>query len=111
MNSLGLAEAHETNRSTALFVADGPDGLAGYAIVGAQWGTVYLHRVAVRPELAGQGLGAALLGASIDWGGRTGGRTMVLNVRPENTRAKELYGRFGFADTGASLQVLRRSLA
>lgn len=106
MSVHGLAEAHETNKSTALFVVDGPNGHDGYAIVGTQWGTVYLHRIAVRPGASGSGLGAALLSAAIAWGARTGGRTMVLNVRPDNTRAKRLYRRFAFADTGTSLLVL-----
>lgn len=108
MSRLGLSEAHDTNRSTALFVADGDGDLSGYAIVGAQWGTVYLHRIAVRPGEAGRGIGAELVSACIDWGARTGSRSMVLNVRPENSRAKSLYNRLGFADTGTSLRVLRR---
>lgn len=107
MSALGLTEAHETNRAAALFVATDEDRLAGYAIVGAQWGTVYLHRIAVLPADAGRGLGTALLTASIEWANRSGSRTMVLNVRPQNTRAKLLYRRHGFTDTGTSLQVLR----
>lgn len=108
MSILGLTEAYETNRSAALFVVPAGSRLAGYAIVGAQWGTVYLHRIAVRPADSGRGLGAALVAASIEWGARSRGGTMVLNVRPGNTRAKRLYRRLGFTDTGSSLQVLRR---
>lgn len=108
MSRLGLAEAYGTNRSTALFVVLAKNRLAGYAIVGAQWGTVYLHRIAVLPADSGRGLGAALVAASIDWGARSGNGSMVLNVRPGNTRAKRLYRRLGFTDTGTSLQVLRR---
>lgn len=107
MSRLGLTEAHETNRSTALFVVGQDHRLAGYAIVGAQWGTVYLHRIAVRPDESGHGLGGALLARSINWGVGTGSRTMVLNVRPENSRAKSLYRRLGFTDTGTALRVYR----
>lgn len=107
MSSLGLREAYRTNRSTALPVVTDGDRILGYALVGSQWGTVYLHRIAVRPDESGRGLGAALLKASIDWGHRSGGRSMVLNVRPENRRAKRLYENLGFTDTGTKLRVLR----
>lgn len=107
MSALALQEAYETNRSTALIVSRNEGRLAGYAIVGSQWGTVYLHRIAVRPEESGRGLGAALLTASIDWGKGTGSRSLILNVRPDNDRAIRLYERLGFANTGTALQVLR----
>lgn len=107
MSRLGLVEAYHTNRSTSLLVAGSSSRLSGYAIVGSQWGTVYLHRIAVRPSESGRGLGGALLRAAIAWGGQTGGSSMVLNVRPENDRAKRLYERHGFVTTGTALQVLR----
>lgn len=108
MSRMGLDEAHRTNRSARLLVVRASDQAAGYAIVGVQWGVVYLHRIAVHPAHTGQGLGAALLTASIEWGIRTGARAMVLNVRPDNHRAKRLYGRHGFNDTGTALEVLHR---
>ena len=107
MSRDGLAEAHETNRVAVALTVSAPRGLAGYAIVGSQWGTAYLHRIAVHPEETGRGVGTALLHSAIAWSTRTGARTMVLNVRPENTRAKRLYGHVGFTDTGTSLRVLR----
>jgi ribosomal-protein-alanine N-acetyltransferase len=108
MSRLGLQEAHQTNRSTALFTVSAEDGvIAGYAIVGAQWGTVYLHRIAVRPSVWGGGLGSALLASSINWGNRIGARSMILNVRPENERAQLLYERHGFTAAGSALVVLR----
>ena len=107
MSRLALEEAHLTNRSRVLMVAGAGSSVDGYAIVGSQWGTVYLHRIAVRPDASGQGMGSALVEAAIEWGARTGSRTMILNVRPENERAKELYRRHGFASTGSALDVLR----
>lgn len=106
MSRFGLEEAHQTNRSTALLVT-GDDRLTGYAIVGSQWGTIYLHRIAVHADHTGRGLGRALLDATIRWGSRSGGRSMILNVRPDNDRARRLYRRLGFSDTGTSLEVLR----
>ena len=110
MSRLALEEAHLTNRSRILLVAGAVSSVDGYAIVGSQWGTVYLHRIAVRPDSSGQGMGSALVAAAIEWGNRTGSRTMLLNVRPENERAKELYRRHGFAGTGSVLEVLRLGL-
>jgi ribosomal-protein-alanine N-acetyltransferase len=107
MSRGGLAEAHDTNRVAVLLTVAAPRGLAGYSIVGSQWGTAYLHRIAVHPEETGRGVGTALLHSAIGWSTRTGARTMVLNVRPENTRAKRLYEHVGFKDTGTSLRVLR----
>lgn len=107
MSRPGLEEAHDTNKSTVLLTTRTARRLSGYCIVGAQWGTVYLHRIAVRPGEAGQGLGAGLVTAAIDWGASTGSQSIVLNVRPENTRAKRLYDRLGFASTRTALEVLR----
>lgn len=107
MSRLGLEEAHHTNKSTVLLTTRSRRLLSGYCIVGAQWGTVYLHRIAVRPAEAGQGLGARLVAAAIDWGASTGSQSIVLNVRPENIRAKRLYDRLGFASTRTALEVLR----
>lgn len=107
MSRPGLIEAHDTNKNSVLLTAPWDERLAGYAIVGSQWGTAYLHRIAVRPADSGRGVGRALLEESIHWATRTGARTMVLNVRPENTRAKRVYERTGFASTGTALRVLR----
>ncbi len=108
MSRLGLQEAHATNRKRALLVCrDGSNDPAGFAIVGTQWGITYLHRIAVHPDKGGRGFGAALTDRAIAWGRSTGGRAIVLNVREENQRARRLYGRSGFSDTGTSLEVLR----
>lgn len=107
MSRLGLREAHTTNRTSAVLVASVDDHMSGYAIIGTQWATVYLHRIAVSPEVAGRGLGTALLASAMDWGARSGGRSMVLNVRGGNTRAMRLYERLGFVRTPTALEVLR----
>ncbi len=107
MSDLGLREAHETNKSTALLTAEWDEAVSGYAIVGSQWGVAYLHRIAVHPNLSGHGLGAWLMEAAMTWGRHTGARSIILNVRSENARARRLYERVGFTPTGTDLQVLR----
>lgn len=109
MSRLGLQEAHETNRTTTLITVSTGDGPAGYAIVGTQWGVAYLHRIAVYPEHSGEGLGGSLLAGAMRWGAANGGRSMVLNVRSDNRRARSLYEKSGFRETGTDLQVLRHS--
>jgi ribosomal protein S18 acetylase RimI-like enzyme len=107
MSRLGLSEAHETNRTTTLLTCHEGDTLVGYAVVGAQWGVTYLHRIAVRPSLGGNGYGASLLSAAIGWGTANNSRSMVLNVRSDNTRALKVYERAGFTMTGTNLLILR----
>ncbi|HEY6634019.1 MAG TPA: GNAT family N-acetyltransferase [Acidimicrobiia bacterium] len=107
MSPLGLAEAHGTSKTTTVLTAGVDDNPAGYALVGCQWGVAYLHRIAVRPELAGRGLGSSLLSASFTWALAAGGRSMVLNVRPGNHRARRVYERAGFTSTGTDLLILR----
>lgn len=110
MSRLGLEEAYGTNRANVLLVTPDTTGIAGYALVGAQWGVAYLHRIAVHPDRAGRGVGSALLEASMAWGRRHGGRSMVLNVRSDNPAARRLYEKHGFSGAGTHLQVLRHDL-
>lgn len=56
-----------------------------------------LHRVIVRSDARGQGIGASLIRAGIDWAGAVGARRMLLEVRPDNDSAVALYRRLGFA--------------
>lgn len=107
MSRLGLEEAVDASRTTGMLTCGSENSLSGYAIVGLQWGTVYLHRIAVRPEDSGQGVGSALLSAAIAWGRRSGARSIVLNVRPDNEGAKRFYAHHGFMETATALEVLR----
>jgi len=107
MSPAGLEEAFQANRSSGVLAVDVGGRLMGYAIVGAHWGVAYLHRIAVVPSAEGQGFGRSLLSACLKWGAANGGRVMVLNVRPDNTRARHVYENAGFAPTGTRLSVLR----
>ena len=107
MSRLGLEEAHRTNLQTILLTASTREAPEGFAIVGSQWGVAYLHRIAVLPERSGRGLGMSLLDAAVRWGAASGARSMVLNVREDNRRARALYERSGFTKTATNLQILR----
>lgn len=107
----GLRDAVAANRrSVVMCVRDGPR-VVGYAIVGSQWGTAYLHRIAVDADSGGRGIGGAILARSINWARSEGAKTIVLNVRPENSRARRVYERHAFASTGSALTVLRHRAA
>jgi len=108
MSVAGLAEATKaTPRSALLQIEEEEEGVVGYAIVGTQLTVSFLQRVAVLPARSGKGLGTALIRASMLWARAKGARTMVLNVRPDNVRAADVYEREGFAHTGTSLHLLR----
>lgn len=55
-----------------------------------------LHRIVVRPDARGRGVGASLLRAGLDWAAAVGGRRMLLEVRSDNGSALALYRRLGF---------------
>ena len=104
MSKQGLKDAFATNKRSTLITA-GSEPPTGYALLGAQWGVSYLHRIAVRPDLGGQGIGRRLLQAAFDWAYKAGARSMVLNVRAVNDRAIRLYEKNGFVKTPTELQV------
>ena len=106
MSTDGLKEALASTKQAAMLVT-GEDSIDGYAIVGAQWNASYLQRIAVHPDSATKGLGRALLTAALAWGRRKAAPTMVLNVRDENERAREVYTKAGFGTTGVRLRILR----
>ncbi len=55
-----------------------------------------LHRVIVRPDARGLGIGASLVRAGLDWASALGARRMLLEVSPENGSAVALYRRLEF---------------
>ncbi len=55
-----------------------------------------LQRVIVHPDARGQGIGASLLRAGLEWAAAVGARRMLLEVRPDNEPAIAMYRRLGF---------------
>lgn len=103
----GLKEALASTDPSSVLTARVDGRVAGYAIVGTQWGTSYLQRVAVDPDRGGRGIGTGLVTAAVRWARKTAAASMVLNVRPENVTAKRIYERSGFSTTGRHLRILR----
>jgi len=107
MSEAGLVEAMRATPRAMVFTARVDDELAGYALVGSQLTVSYLQRVAVAPLLTGQGIGSSLVRASARWASKRGARALVLNLRPENDRARRLYEREGFRALETPLHLLR----
>ncbi len=106
LGRLGLQEALESTQQSVLLEVREGGVLAGYAIVGSQWGSSHLQRLAVDPAFSGSGVGSDLVRASLHWA-RTASPSIALNVHPENVAARRLYQREGFRDTGSFLHILR----
>jgi ribosomal-protein-alanine N-acetyltransferase len=93
-----LSEQPETRHYV---VAEADEGeLAGYAGLCAVAGEGDVQTIAVRAELAGRGIGSALLTSLLDEAAARGCEAVYLEVRADNDRAQKLYERFGFERIG-----------
>jgi ribosomal-protein-alanine N-acetyltransferase len=81
-----------------LLVADGEAGPIGYALLQRRRNsaTGHLSSIAVRPGLAGKGLGKALLEAAEARAKAKGCTRLRLEVRADNEPAQKLYDRAGY---------------
>lgn len=78
-----------------------PDGeLLGYFLLMAIVDEAHLLNVAVSAERQGQGLGRFLLNQAVACARGLGMESMLLEVRPSNERALEIYRRYGFQTIG-----------
>jgi ribosomal protein S18 acetylase RimI-like enzyme len=67
-----------------------------------------IHDLAVLPQYRGIGAGRALLQAAEEHARRKGCCKLTLEVQEDNTRARALYRRFGFADSAAGASAPTR---
>jgi [ribosomal protein S18]-alanine N-acetyltransferase len=74
--------------------------LLGYFLVMAVVDEAHLLNVAVAAPWQGKGLGRFLLNQSVACARGLGMESMLLEVRPSNTRALDIYRRYGFAEIG-----------
>jgi ribosomal-protein-alanine N-acetyltransferase len=80
--------------------AAGPD-VYGYACLSTVAGLGDVQMIAVRSDRRGGGIGTALLDRLLATATDRGCREVFLYVRADNPRARELYRRTGFTETGA----------
>jgi ribosomal-protein-alanine N-acetyltransferase len=74
--------------------------VAGYGIFAVEQERAHILNLCVRPELQGRGLGTQLLTHLLTLARRRGARYALLEVRPSNYAARDLYRRMGFARSG-----------
>ncbi|MEP9388898.1 GNAT family N-acetyltransferase [Mesorhizobium sp. KR9-304] len=89
--------------SATVLVADIGGEVAGYCIVLLRAGsaTARLYSVSTAPDMAGQGIGRALVQAAEAAAVAEGKRFLRLEVRQDNTRAVSIYERAGFRRIGS----------
>lgn len=74
--------------------------LVGYMVVMMAVDEAHLLNISVDKRQHGRGFGARLLRHAMRVAKTLGARTLLLEVRPSNTRALELYRHFGFVRIG-----------
>ena len=111
---VGVLREHPTTL-VLLAVADGePVGVAvcffGISTFRAR-PLLNVHDLAVLPQYRGRGVGRALLGAAEEHARARGCCKLTLEVQDDNTPARTLYQRFGFADVVYGDSAATRFLA
>lgn len=105
----GLEEALDATPRTRFRVA-AQSGVVAYAVTGRAGSQGFLQRLAVDPDHAGEGIGAALVLDALHWARRRRAHRVLVNTQPDNSRALGLYRRMGFEKTPTDLLVLARSV-
>src|SRR5690606_33448280 len=85
-------------RAEVLRDEDGP--LVGYFLLMMAVDAAHLLNISVRRDLHGHGLGRFLLDRVCALARDAGMGSLLLEVRPSNTRAYDVYRRYGFAEIG-----------
>lgn len=100
----GLLDAMAVTPAARLRVTGTP--VTGFAIAGHDERCGYLQRLAVAPEATGRGIGGALVADVLRWLRRRTIHEALVNTEPDNTRALDLYERYGFVRQADGLVVL-----
>ncbi len=88
------------NKFAVYFVVLADNEIVGYAGMWLCPGEAHVTTVAVHPEFRGRGLGKLLMKTLIEYSRVRGAATMVLEVRPSNVAALNLYKSLGFRQIG-----------
>lgn len=100
-----LARLIEAGEVTVLLAGEGPDGISLMRLRPALWSPgleAYLQELYVVPALRGQGIGRALLEATMDAARAAGASGIDLNTGETDTQARRLYESAGFSNREGS---------
>jgi len=95
----------EAGEVTVLLAGDGPDGISLFRFRPSLWAEgleCYLQELYVAPALRGQGIGRALLEATIEAAREAGAAGIDLNTGETDTAARALYESVGFTNREGS---------
>ena len=93
------------SQASHAFIVEDTSGLLGYQLsTGAPLGA-HLARLAVRPEVQGRGLGAALVTDLIHRIQNSGGSHITVNTQANNATSLALYHKLGFRRTGEQFPI------
>jgi ribosomal-protein-alanine N-acetyltransferase len=90
------AELAERPRRDYVVAVDDAGQILGYAGLDLSGEVADVMTIATAPEAQGRGIGRMLLDELIDRAARHGAEAVLLEVRADNTRARDLYERNGF---------------
>lgn len=96
-------------QGTVATVAEDGHSLLGYQISTASPMGGHLARLAVRPDLRGQGVGFALVRDLLSQFQRRGAMRVTVNTQEENSASLTLYHKAGFRKTGETYPVFQYS--
>ncbi|MGB6059269.1 MAG: GNAT family N-acetyltransferase [Microthrixaceae bacterium] len=106
----GLDEALSATTRTRFRVAEIDGRIVGYSVTGRAMRQCFLQRLATDPDVAGAGIGSALVVDALQWGRRRHAKCVLVNTQRTNERALSVYRRLGFRITPTSLLVMTRAL-
>jgi len=81
--------------------------IRGYAVMSAAAGEAHLLNICIHPDWHGCGVGRALLGWMFEEAGHLGAQRLILEVRPSNAAALQLYESVGFRRIGVRKDYYR----
>ena len=101
-----LSELRQAERVSAICtVAQQGEKIVGYQLSTLYFDGAHLARLAVLPEVQGQGIGGMLLSDVLRYFARRGVFAMTVNTQSSNDVSQRLYTRFGFRHNGYNLPV------
>jgi ribosomal protein S18 acetylase RimI-like enzyme len=103
MTKHDMREAWRISAVTTLALRD--DKPVGYQLSTQTQDAAHLARLAVKPEMQGQGIGAALLADALIRFARRNIHSMTVNTQSRNLSSQHLYTRFSFVRNGFDLPV------